>query len=116
SARKRDVEGLRKGLSRVREKEGFFGRLKALFTGSKEIDPQIVEQIEEVLLTSDVGVKTTEALLAQIREGLEKSELTDTSKVWDALRAHASKILGIGTGGLTLSAHPTVVMVVGVNG
>lgn len=118
SARKRDVEGLRKGLSRVREKEGFFGRLKALFTGTKEIDPQIVEQIEEVLLTSDVGVKTTETLLTDIKAALEKKELADNDKVWQSLREHAVKILSIGDGGggIRLSAHPTVVMVVGVNG
>ncbi|MFO0762441.1 MAG: signal recognition particle-docking protein FtsY [Byssovorax sp.] len=116
SARKRDVEGLRKGLGKAREKEGFFGRLKALFTGKKEIDPQIVEQIEEVLLTSDVGVKTTEMLLADIKSGLAKNELADEEKVWQALRDHASKILDIGGGGLVLSARPTVVMIVGVNG
>ena len=116
SARRRDVEGLRKGLSKVREKEGLFGRLKALFGGRKEIDPQIVEQIEEVLLTSDVGVRTTEALLADIREALERNELADSDRVWDALRSHARRILGIGGGGITLGARPTVVMVVGVNG
>jgi fused signal recognition particle receptor len=116
SVRKRDVEGLRRGLSRVREKEGFFGRLKALFTGAKEIDPQIVDQIEEVLLTSDVGVKTTEALIADIKAALEKKELADNDKVWQSLRDHAVKILSIGGGGISLSAHPTVVMVVGVNG
>ncbi len=116
SARKRDVEGLRKGLTKVREKEGFFGRLKALFTGTKEIDPQIVEQIEEVLLTSDVGVKTTATLLDAIKDKLEKKELADNDKVWDALREHATEILSIGGGGIALSAKPTVVMVVGVNG
>ena len=117
SARKRDVEGLRKGLSRVREKEGFFGRLKSLFTGAKEIDPQIVDQIEEVLLSSDVGVKTTEALLADIKDALQKKELVDNDKVWQSLREHAVKILSIdGGGGIRLSANPTVVMVIGVNG
>ena len=115
-ARRRDVEGLRRGLAKVREKEGFFGRLKALFVGKKEIDPQIVEQIEEVLLTSDVGVKTTSLLLDAIKDKLEKNELADTDKVWDALRAHATAILSIGGGGVALSARPTVVMVVGVNG
>src|SRR6185437_4425776 len=115
-ARRRDVEGLRKGLAKAREKEGFFGRLKALFVGRKEIDPQIVEEIEEVLLTSDVGVKTTAMLLDDIKDKLEKKELADTDKVWDALRAHASSILSIGSGGIALSARPTVVMMVGVNG
>jgi fused signal recognition particle receptor len=115
-ARKRDVEGLRKGLAKVREKEGFFGRLKALFTAKKEIDPQIVEQIEEVLLTSDVGVKTTQLLLEEIKGKLAKNELSDTDKVWDALREHATSILSIGGGGIPLTAKPTVVMLVGVNG
>jgi fused signal recognition particle receptor len=116
SPRKRDVEGLRKGLTKVREEAGFFGRLKALFSGKKEIDPHLVEQMEEVLLTSDVGVKTTESLIADIREKLEKNELADEARVWEALRAHAKKILEIGGGGLGLRARPTVVMVVGVNG
>jgi fused signal recognition particle receptor len=114
--RKPDVEGLRKGLAKARQREGFFGRLKALFVGRKEIDPGIVEEMEEVLLTSDVGVKTTEALLAHIREALEKNELTDPDKVWEALRKRAEELLSIGTGGLALSDKPTVVMVVGVNG
>lgn len=117
AARKHDVEGLRKGLSKVREKEGFFGRLKALFTATKEIDPNIVGQMEEVLLTSDVGVKTTELLLGEIREALDRKELADADRVWDALRDQAKKILRTeGGGGIKFTAHPTVVMVVGVNG
>ncbi|WP_437281821.1 signal recognition particle-docking protein FtsY [Sorangium sp. So ce375] len=117
AARKRDIEGLRKGLTKVRESEGFFGRLKALFAGKKEIDPNVVEQIEEVLLTSDVGVKTSELLLDEIRSALSRNELADTDKVWDALREHAKRILRVGAGGgLPLKAQPTVVMVVGVNG
>jgi fused signal recognition particle receptor len=115
-ARRKDVEGLRKGLTKVREKEGFFGRLKALFTGKKEIDPGIVEQIEEVLLTSDVGVATTGKLLAEIKERLDKKELKDEERVWELLRQRATELLAIGGGGIALTAKPTVVMVVGVNG
>ena len=101
-ARRKDIEGLRKGLTKVREKEGFFGRLKALFSGKKEIDPNIVEQIEEVLLTSDVGVATTEKLLAEIKERLKKNELKDEERVWELLREHATALLAIGGGGITL--------------
>jgi fused signal recognition particle receptor len=114
--RPKDVAGLRKGLAKARETEGFFGRLKALFAGKKEIDPQIVEQIEEVLLTSDVGVKTTQMLVDTIKDALAKNELKDEARVWEALRSEATEILGIGGGGIALSAKPTVVMVVGVNG
>lgn len=114
--RTRDVAGLRLGLTKARESEGFFGRLKALFVGKKEIDPQIAEQMEEVLLTSDVGVKTTQVLVDAIKDKLSKGELKDEAKVWEALREKAQDVLGIGGGGIALSGKPTVVMVVGVNG
>ncbi len=114
--RKKDVAGLRRGLSKVRESEGFFGRLKALFVGRTEIDPSLVDQIEEVLLTSDVGVKTTETLLEQIRLGIKRKELVNDDQVWGALRTRVREILGNGGGNIKLPARPTVVMFVGVNG
>src|ERR1019366_8648993 len=63
---KKDVEALRKGLAATRG--GFMARLKALFTGKKEIDAGILEQLEEVMISSDVGVKTTQAILGRLRE------------------------------------------------
>ena len=114
--RERDVAGLRKGLAKVRQSGGLFGRLKALFVGKREIDPSIVEQMEEVLLTSDVGVKTTAALLDDLRERLVKKELTDPDRVWQALRERASDLLKDGEGGLRNHGRPTVVLMVGVNG
>jgi fused signal recognition particle receptor len=116
AARKKDVAGLRRGLAKVRDSEGFFGRLKALFVGRSEIDPGLVDQIEEVLLTSDVGVKTTEALLEQIRLGIKRKELVNDDQVWGALRTRVREILGNGGGNIKLPARPTVVMFVGVNG
>lgn len=114
--RKKDVAGLRRGLAKARESEGFFGRLKALFVGRSEVDPGLVDQIEEVLLTSDVGVKTTETLLEQIRLGIKRKELVTDDQVWGALRTKVREILGSGGGNIKLPARPTVVMFVGVNG
>jgi fused signal recognition particle receptor len=114
---KRDVAGLKKGLAATRG--GFIARLTALFTGKKEIDPSILEEIEEVLLTSDVGVKTTQTILERLRDALAKNELNDSDAVWSALRAEASRILAaseVGGGGLRLDQKPTVVLMVGVNG
>jgi len=116
TTRARDVQGLRKGLGKSRTSDGFFGRLAKLITGRKEIDPSIVDEIEEVLITSDVGVKTTEAILERLREGLRSKEFNDSDKVWDALRREAVRILSLGAGGLTLRSKPTVVLMVGVNG
>jgi fused signal recognition particle receptor len=111
-----DVAGLRKGLAKTRDKEGLFGRLRAIFGGKKEIDPSLLEQMEEVLLTSDVGVKTTEKLMTSVKEALSRDDIKDEDRVWDALRGEAGEILGIGGGGIVVSEKPTVVMVVGVNG
>jgi fused signal recognition particle receptor len=110
----KDVAGLRKGLAATRG--GFIARLTALFQGKKEIDPAILEQVEEVMLASDVGPKTTQAILGRLREALQRNELRDADAVWAALRAEATRILGIGGGPIRTSSRPTVVLMVGVNG
>jgi fused signal recognition particle receptor len=117
-ARESEVLGFRKGLAKSRESEGFFGRLRSLFGGKREIDPNLVSQIEEVLLTSDVGVETSALLLDRVRQGLAKGELSDTEKVWEALRAEALRILDVDgrRGGIVSRGRPTVVLLVGVNG
>ncbi len=108
-----DPATLRKGLSRTRG--GMIARLADLIRGRREVDPALLAEIEEVLLTSDVGVKTTQALVQRLHERLENKELGDADKVWAALRAEAEAILG-GGGRLRLRQKPEVVMVVGVNG
>jgi fused signal recognition particle receptor len=111
---KRDVAGLRKGLAASRG--GFVAKLSALFQGKKEIDPAILQQVEEVMLASDVGPKTTQTILARLRESLDRNELHDADAVWASLRAEAVRILGIGGGPVRLAVKPTVVLMVGVNG
>jgi fused signal recognition particle receptor len=113
-APRKDVAGLRKGLAATRG--GFIARLSSLFQGKKEIDPAILEQVEEVMLASDVGPKTTHAILDRLRESLARNELKDSDAVWSALRAEALRILGIGGGAIRASTQPTVVLLVGVNG
>lgn len=110
---RKDVAGLRKGLAATRG--GFMARLKAIFTGKKEIDPAILEQVEEVMLSSDVGVKTTQAILERLREQMDKRELSDADAVWAAIRAEATRILSIPTP-KPPAAKPVVVLMVGVNG
>ena len=111
---KKDVAGIRRGLAATRG--GFIARLTALFGGKKEIDPAILEQIEEVMLSSDVGVKTTQSILERLREKLQKNELADSDAVWSALRAEALRILTVDGGAVRMTGKPTVVLMVGVNG
>ncbi|MSP25153.1 MAG: signal recognition particle-docking protein FtsY [Myxococcales bacterium] len=113
----RDVAGLRQGLSKMRGAGGFFGRLKELFVGKAELAPNIIEQLEEVLLTSDVGVKTTALLLEDVRLALKKKDLASSERVWERLRERATELLEVSGGGpLRARARPTVVLIVGVNG
>ncbi|HWO08843.1 MAG TPA: signal recognition particle-docking protein FtsY [Polyangiaceae bacterium] len=115
-----DVQTLRRGLLRSRESGGVFGRLKALLGGGQQqIDPSVAQQIEEVLLGSDVGTATTQALLARIRDGLDRGELQSADAVWRALRQEAVRTLDIdgrAGGGIIVRQKPTVVLLVGVNG
>jgi len=113
----KNMEGLRRGLEKSRAKEGFFGRLLSLFAGKKAIDPNITSELEEILLASDVGTKTTDALLSRVREQLSRGELADADAVWAALRAEVLSVLSSGKpGSFSLRAKPTVVLMVGVNG
>lgn len=104
---------VRRGLAKTRG--GMIARIADLIRGRKEIDPALLSEIEEVLLTSDVGVKTASALIERMGERLKNRELDDEEKVWGALRAEARKILGE-KDRLRLRGKPTVVMMVGVNG
>ncbi len=108
-----DPETVRRGLARTRG--GFIARLRDLVSGRKVVDPALLGEIEEVLLTSDVGVKTATKLIQRLHERLERNELGDEEKVWTALREEAKAILGPG-GRLKLRDKPTVVLMVGVNG
>src|SRR6185369_15717691 len=114
----RDIDGLRKGLSKARGSEGFFGRLRALFTGKKELSADIASELEEVLLSSDVGAETSAVLLGRVKEALSAGDLADPEKVWDALRVEAERIVSLdgSAAPLALRHQPTVVLLVGVNG
>src|SRR5204863_7793753 len=90
---KRDVAALSSGLARTRA--GWVSRLGGLFTGKKEIDPALVDEIEKVLLTADIGVRTSQKLLEEIRASLGKSELKDPGAIWGFLRKRAAEILTV---------------------
>jgi len=113
----REIAGMRSGLAASRG--GFIARLASLFTGKKEIDPALLEQLEEAMLSSDVGVKTTQVILERLRDGVAKNELRDTDAVWAALRAEATRLLrvdGARGGRIQGKGKPLVVLMVGVNG
>lgn len=107
---------IQQGLEKTR-RQGFVARLSGLFR--KEIDVDIEQQIEEVLLTSDIGVKTAQKLLAAIKDKLDRNELREASAVWGLLRQEVKSLLhsSVGNSGLTVTDQkPWIIAVVGVNG
>ena len=109
-----DVKALKKGLASTRG--GFIARLAKLFVKTKEIDPALLDEIQEVLLTADIGVKTSEKILARLKERMDRNELSDEERVWEALREEARAILATRGRELDISRTPSVILVVGVNG
>jgi fused signal recognition particle receptor len=98
-------------------------RLNAFVGGAGELDDAALGELEEILFSADVGVRTATALLEAVRERLKRKELGDLSKVKAALREEIERILSLGAapgqarhGGLPDAPPPQVVMVVGVNG
>jgi len=109
-----EVDRLRRGLAGTRG--GFVARLARLFggAGGTRIDGAVLEEVEEVLLSADLGVRTADRLLGQLRERADGGDLEDP---WAVLREEAQRILGTDSGGVKLGPdRPAVVLVVGVNG
>jgi len=109
------------GLEKTRG--GFMSRLNALFVGGRVVDDAILADLEEVLFTADIGVKTATKLLETARERMKRKELADPDRLKGALREEIARILaldGASDGAARPlavgAARPWVVMVVGVNG
>jgi fused signal recognition particle receptor len=114
SAHEQSIAAIRQGLASTRS--GFVARLAKLFGGHKEIDRGLLEEIEEVLITADLGVRTTERILEDLRVKMQSGELTDEDGVWRSIRAQAEAILDLGVGPVRLEHTPALILVVGVNG
>jgi fused signal recognition particle receptor len=110
-----EVEGLRRRLGTPRA--GFLARLASLFRGAPQIDASVWERMEEVLLTSDVGVATTERLVKSVRAVVESERVSDAAEVWRILKAEAHAILAIEPKRPVVEEGKTnVILMVGVNG
>jgi fused signal recognition particle receptor len=107
---------LKAGLAKTRG--GFIARLGSLFRGKAELDPAILEQVEEVLFTADIGVATSQELIDGIRKQLGKQEIKKPELIWEHIRVRSEEILaGQTQRPLDLGrARPFVILVVGVNG
>ncbi|MDD2833915.1 MAG: signal recognition particle-docking protein FtsY [Methylotenera sp.] len=108
------AERLKQGLSKTRNQLG--NQLAGLFGGGK-IDAEVYEELETILLTSDVGISATEYLLDDIKNRVKRQSLDDTIQLKAALKAALSDLLLPLEKPLETSTHqPFIIMLAGVNG
>ena len=100
-----------------RTREHLVERVDRLVLGKKTIDLSLLDELEEILITSDLGVHTTQILLDRVAERVKRKELTDPEKLHEQLRMEIQDFLSISAPPWDPgSDRPWVVMVVGVNG
>ncbi len=106
---------LRQRLKGTREK--FVHRIDLLVLGKKVIDEDLLDELEEILITSDLGVKTTGMLLRKVADKVKRKELSDPALLREQIREEIRSVLSVEAPPLDYRARkPFVVMIVGVNG
>lgn len=118
-------ETLDKGLEQT--KEGFWGKLKRTIAGHSTIDDDFLDELEEIFITSDVGVDTTVKIIDRIRDRVARDKYVDTDELHAMLREEIAAMLAENDRHATPGPdedfrlpqgvrRPYVIMVVGVNG
>jgi fused signal recognition particle receptor len=104
------------GLERTRG-EGFMARLNGLFSRGAAVDDGVLAQLEEILFTADIGVRTASELVETARDRLKKRELGDVGRVKGLIRSEVERMVSLPRPtSLQGGGPPHVTMVVGVNG
>jgi fused signal recognition particle receptor len=108
------ITSLKEGLTKTREH--LVNRLAAALLPNRTIDEALLSEIEEILLTADIGVKTTTAILANVRVRVRKQGLERADALYGLIKEEILSILQSGKETAKSSERPYVMMVVGVNG
>ena len=117
---KEKKETLDKGLSKT--KEGVFSKLARIVAGKSQVDENILDDLEEVLITSDVGVETTLRIIDRIEKRVARDKYINTNELNSILREEITALLtendveDAGEFSVPEGKKPYVIMVVGVNG
>jgi fused signal recognition particle receptor len=109
------LDRLKAGIQKTRS--GLVDRLEDVVAGKKEIDAELLEELEYALITADLGVRTVEDILERIRQRVDRKLVGDAGEIRGLIREQLSEILRASeTPVHIVSKPPAVVMVVGVNG
>jgi len=109
------LDKLKAGIQKTRS--GLVDRLEDVIGGRKEIDADLLDELEEALITADIGVRTASEVLESIRQRLDRKQLGDAAEIKSLIRQHLLEVLESAERPVPrVATPPAVVMVVGVNG
>ena len=97
-------------------KESVNSKIEDVIKAFKTVDEDLYEELEEVLIMSDLGVNTSTEIIDRLRTRVKEKRISDSSEVKEELRQILVEILSEGENTLKLSGQPAVIMVIGVNG
>ena len=105
---------LKNGLNKT--KISFDEKINNVFSNFRKVDEEFLDELEEVLIMSDIGMDTSIKIISNLRERMKKEKIQDEEDVKQALREEMQKILDVTDISLHLNTKPSVILVVGVNG
>lgn len=105
---------LKNGLSKT--KTSINERINNVFSTFRKVDEDLLEELEEALIMSDVGMETSEKIISQLRDKIKREKIEDAEDVKKALKDIIKEILDSVDSSLNLQTTPSIILVVGVNG
>mgnify|MGYP004609572189 FL=1 len=105
---------LKNGLNKT--KTSFDEKINNVFKNFRKVDEDFLDELEEVLIMSDIGMDTSIKIISSLRERIKKEKIQDEEEVKQALREEMQKILDVTDIELHLNTKPSIILVVGVNG
>ena len=105
---------LKSGLSKT--KNSFDEKINNVFSTFRKVDEEFLEELEEILIMSDIGMDTSLKIIDSLRQRIKKENIQDEEEVKRVLREEITKIFDQTDNSLVLDTKPSVILVVGVNG
>ena len=105
---------LKQGLSKT--KDSINEKINDVFSNFRKVDEDFLEELEEALIMSDIGIETSTKIIDNLRTRIKKEKIEDEEQIKEALREEIEKILEISDNSLKLETKPSVILVIGVNG
>lgn len=107
-------EKLKNGLGKTRD--SFSEKMNNVFSNFRKVDEELLEELEEILIMSDIGVDASSKIIANLRDRIKKEKITEQEQVKNTLKEEMIKILDEPNKELKLNTKPSIILVVGVNG